>query len=229
MEGTISSSSSGALPYRSPTEVGDTKDAILDSAERLLAHNDLATVTLRAIAQEAGVDPASVTYHFGGKMDLVAAVIRRRGRELRARRMDALTSLLAESHDVPTAREILDTVYRPWFELVYADVPGWRTYSRLIASMLPSVVFEELLTELAGPWEQVMTTALNRAYPEAGPEALRQAYTLTVGAAISFAAPPRSVLLFGPHDESFNMEVGYVRFLDFVAAGFESIAAVSTN
>lgn len=216
-----------SLPHRSPTTAGGTKDAILDAAEVLLAEDDLATVTMRAIADGAGVDPASVTYHFGGKMELVAAVFRRRDAVLREHRMRALTILLAESHHVPTARELLDTVYRPWFDLIHSDDPGWRAYSKLVATLLNSEMFEDLLDELSGQWEQALSAALNRAYPHADEEVIRQAFTLTLGAALSFAAPPRSTLLFNPRDESFDPDFSYSRFLHFVSTGFESMVVTA--
>lgn len=176
------------VPHRSPTTVGSTKDAILDSAEPLLGENDVATVTMRSIAEAAGVDPATVTYHFGGKMELVAAVIRRRYTILREHWLRALTTLLAESNEIPTARQLLDTVYRPWFELVESGDPGWRSYSRLIAAMPNSAIIDDITRDLSGQWEKALSAALNRAYPDADEDLITQAFTLTLGAALSFAA-----------------------------------------
>lgn len=126
--------------HRSPTSSGSTKDAILDSAEALFAEADLASVTMRAIAEDAEVDPASITYHFGGKTELLAAIIRRRYGILREHRMRALTRVLAESAESPTARELLDTVYRPWFELISSGDVGWRSFAKIVAAMPDSPV-----------------------------------------------------------------------------------------
>ena len=214
-----------SLPHRSPTTVGDTKDTILDSAEILLGDVDAATITMRSIADAAGVDPASITYHFGGKMDLLAAVIRRRYTVLREHWMQALTSLLAESDEIPTARELLDTVYRPWFELVESDDPGWRSYSRLVASMPNSSLLHDLVQDHSGPWERALITALNRAYPDADQEVILQAFTLTLGAAVSFAASPRLRLLPSDPVESGDWNLYYPQFLHFVSSGFDSMVS----
>lgn len=210
------------VPHRSPTAGGSTKDAILDGAEALLAENEVATVTMRSIADTAGVDPASITYHFGGKMELMAALIRRRYTILREHQMSALTQLLAESEEVPTARELLDTVYRPWFELVGSGDPGWRSYSKLVASMSDSAVLDELVRDLTGQWEQTLTLALSRAYPDADEELISQAFLLTVGTSL-FAVPPRFV---GPAPaEPAGLTLSYPAFLHFISSGFESVVS----
>lgn len=201
----------------------------MDSAEILLGHDDVATVTMRSIADAAGVDPATVTYHFGAKNALVAAVIRRRETVLRDHRMRALTSLLAESEEIPTARELLDTVYRPWFDLAESGDRGWRSYSKLVASMLNSALMDELVQEMSGQWEQALSAALYRAYPEADADVITQAFTLTHGAALSFAAPPRLASLSGDQNGSVDVDFEYSRFLHFVSSGFESMVSTTSG
>lgn len=225
MGGVTESRREQSPPHRSPTTAGSTKDAILDSAETLFGEVDVATVTMRSIADAAGVDPASITYHFGGKMDVVAAVLRRRYTVLREHWMQALTLLLAQSDEIPTARELLDTVYRPWFELVESEDPGWRNYSRLVASMPNSEVIADLMRDHSGQWEQALITALNRAYPDADQEVILQAFTLTLGAALSFASSPRLHLLSSGPVEPGDFDLKYSQFLHFVSSGFESMVS----
>lgn len=71
----------------------DTKEKILDAAERLFAQSGFSGTSLRAITTEAGVNLASVNYHFGSKDALVEAVFARRlvpMNESRLRRLDDL-------------------------------------------------------------------------------------------------------------------------------------------
>jgi AcrR family transcriptional regulator len=49
-----------------------TRNAILDAAERLYADRGFADVTLRDIVAAAGVNLAAVNYHFGSKDELIA-------------------------------------------------------------------------------------------------------------------------------------------------------------
>jgi AcrR family transcriptional regulator len=57
---------------RRPGRTG-TRAAILDSARRLFAERGFDGASLRAVAGEAGVDPALVVHFFGGKEALFAA------------------------------------------------------------------------------------------------------------------------------------------------------------
>jgi AcrR family transcriptional regulator len=54
---------------------GDSRPAILKAARILFAKHGFRGTTLRAIANRAGVDMALVSYFFGSKEDLFAAVI----------------------------------------------------------------------------------------------------------------------------------------------------------
>ncbi|KRF16624.1 TetR family transcriptional regulator [Nocardioides sp. Soil797] len=53
----------------------DTRAAILDSARGLFAERGLKGTTIRAVASEAGVDPALVHHYFGAKDDLFLAAL----------------------------------------------------------------------------------------------------------------------------------------------------------
>lgn len=55
---------------------GETRDAILRATRALLAEQGMARVTLREVAERAGVQPALVNYYFGGKQELFRDVIR---------------------------------------------------------------------------------------------------------------------------------------------------------
>lgn len=227
---TMGSDSSGRVQvarHRSPTTNGETKGAILDSTENLLADGDPSTVTMRAIAEGAGVDPASITYHFGGRAELMAAVIRRRYLILREHQMSALTRLLAESEGIPTARQLLDTVYRPWFDLVCSGDAGWRTYSKLVAAMPDSPVLTELAGDLAGDFEVALNAALNRALPEADDAVIRQAFGLTLGAAMFVVVPPMVDRLGEESVGPASSRLSYRDFLHFISSGFEGMVSGS--
>src|ERR1035441_9434380 len=56
----------------------DTKERILDTAERLFSEQGYAATSLRSIIARAGVNLAAVHYHFHSKEALLEAVILRR-------------------------------------------------------------------------------------------------------------------------------------------------------
>lgn len=58
-----------------PPGTSDTRDRILVSARELFARNGIDKTSIRAIASDAGVDPALVHHYFGTKTQLFAAAI----------------------------------------------------------------------------------------------------------------------------------------------------------
>ena len=56
-----------AIQHGAYMSADDTKNKILDVAEKLFAENGLQATSLRQIINEAGVNVASVHYHFGSK------------------------------------------------------------------------------------------------------------------------------------------------------------------
>ena len=58
--------------------MNDTKQKILDAAERLFGENGYAATSLRHIISEAKVNLAAIHYHFGSKQDLLDQVILRK-------------------------------------------------------------------------------------------------------------------------------------------------------
>ncbi|WP_164478661.1 TetR/AcrR family transcriptional regulator [Mycolicibacterium stellerae] len=58
-----------------PPGASDTRERILASARELFARNGIDKTSIRAIAADAGVDPALVHHYFGTKTQLFAAAI----------------------------------------------------------------------------------------------------------------------------------------------------------
>src|SRR5205085_2890135 len=89
------------------------KAAVFETAERLFAVNGFQNVSVRDITAEAGVNLASVNYHFGSKDALLFEIFRRRTAELNRER----ARMLHEAHDrhagKPPVREILEALFAP--------------------------------------------------------------------------------------------------------------------
>jgi AcrR family transcriptional regulator len=79
----------------------DTKEIILDTAERLFAERSYASVSLREITAEAGVNLAAVNYHFGSKDALLLAVFKRRAVDLNRERLNLLREAEARAGGGP--------------------------------------------------------------------------------------------------------------------------------
>jgi AcrR family transcriptional regulator len=68
----------------------DTREALLDVAEKLFSEHGIQASSLRMITQQAGANLAAVHYHFGSKEGLVREVFSRRLRPLEEERFRLL-------------------------------------------------------------------------------------------------------------------------------------------
>src|SRR5689334_21302266 len=86
--------------------MNDTKEKLLDTAERLIAENGYVATSLRQIIGEAGVNLAAVHYHFGSKEELLDAVVMRHAGPVNRERLALLDRHEAEARGgaVPIAR-----------------------------------------------------------------------------------------------------------------------------
>jgi AcrR family transcriptional regulator len=92
----------------------DTKTRILDAAENLFAANGFGAVSLRAIIKEAGVNTASVHYHFGSKEGLIEAVLERRAAPINRKRLERLDAIEANHPAGPLPlREVVEAFLTP--------------------------------------------------------------------------------------------------------------------
>jgi AcrR family transcriptional regulator len=98
----------------------DTKEQIINAAERLFAERGFAGTTLRNAIGEAGVNLAAVHYHFGSKEELFRAVVERFARPIVEQEL-ALLDRLQAGGQVPTVEAILTALFKPCLEFLAQD------------------------------------------------------------------------------------------------------------
>jgi AcrR family transcriptional regulator len=107
-----------ATPRRHPeveaaeTEAA-TKNLVFVAAERLFALHGFQNVSVRDITAAAGVNLASVNYHFGSKDALLFEIFRRRTAELNRERAKMLHEANDRNGGAPPVREILAALLTP--------------------------------------------------------------------------------------------------------------------
>ena len=95
----------------------NTKQRILDTAEKLFAHNGIEATSLRAITASARVNLAAVNYHFRSKEALVHSVIARRMDPINQRRLAMLDACEAAAGDGPLPlSQVLEAFLSPVME-----------------------------------------------------------------------------------------------------------------
>jgi AcrR family transcriptional regulator len=141
----------------------DTKQKILDTAERLIATQGFAATSLRQIISEAAVNLAAVHYHFGTKQDLLDQIILRKAAGVNAEREAILDRLEKESSSggVPVA-QILNAFFAPMIRTGSQNPQFVKLMGRMHAEgLLPAVVekhFQHTATRFV--------KALHQALPE---------------------------------------------------------------
>ena len=96
-----------------PEREAATKAQVLTAAERLFALHGFQNVSVRDITAEAGVNLASVNYHFGSKDALLFEIFRRRTSELNRERARMLHEATDRHGGKPPVREILRAFFEP--------------------------------------------------------------------------------------------------------------------
>ncbi len=118
-----------AAPRTRQAHANETRELILDTAERLFAEHGVSSVSNRQISEAAGQgNNFAVGYHFGTKADLVLAIVRRHVPDIEQRRAQLLATMPAK----PCLRDWLACLVRPQTEHVASlGCPSW--YARFIA------------------------------------------------------------------------------------------------
>jgi len=98
---------------QTPETEAATKQLVFNAAERLFALHGFQNVSVRDITAEAGVNLASVNYHFGSKDALLFEIFRRRTQELNRERARMLHEASDRNAGKPPVREILTALFAP--------------------------------------------------------------------------------------------------------------------
>lgn len=104
-----------SAPPSEMTDPGEaaTKASVFTAAERLFALHGFQNVSVRDITAEAGVNLASVNYHFGSKDALLFEIFKRRTGELNRERARMLHEAADRHQGKPPVREILEALFAP--------------------------------------------------------------------------------------------------------------------
>lgn len=132
------------VPERRASARGtETRERILDAAERLMAERGISGVSLNEINTAAGQrNTAALHYHFGGREQLVRAIMRRHGAWLRSRHDELYAALEGRE---PGTRELVELIIVPVAEYLAAG-PSARAAVRIWVSAIgrPEVAVEEI-------------------------------------------------------------------------------------
>ncbi|WP_374481136.1 TetR/AcrR family transcriptional regulator [Zoogloea sp.] len=147
----------------------DTRERILDAAERLFMANGYEGTSMRQITGDAGVNLAAVNYHFGSKESLMQEVFRRRLDWLNEERMRILDELEREAAGKPLKpSQIVDGFFGTLLRLADNEARGGMTFLRLLGRTLtePSEFIHSFLAQEYRVVIERYKTALFKALPD---------------------------------------------------------------
>lgn len=202
----------------------DTRDRILDAAERLFSERGYDGVSIRDITQLAGAGLALMTYHFGTKDRLFECVLERRAEVLNRDRLAALGAVMRM--DRPTVADLLSGFVEPYVRYGAGADPGWRHYCRLIAIVGPTGRWSELLGRLFDDTAQRFIAALVEIEPALDRETATRAFLFCIGTMVtSFTGNPRLDRLTRQAAAAADLDRTFDYLIPFIAGGVAAIAA----
>ncbi len=182
-----SAGSAGAAARRveAPACSDDTRQRLLDAAERLFAERGYDGTSMRALAERAGTSVSAANYHFGGKHALLREVLSLRLSPINAVRMQRIEAVEAEAAPGPAPLEaLIDAFLRPSFEAWAERDRQGDPVDRHISALLhagPHDLMAELKLELFGPLMRRLVDALERTLPDQSRDELRMGAGFMVG------------------------------------------------
>ena len=201
----------------------ETRDRILDTAERLFAERGYGSTSLRSIMAAAGVNVAAIHYYFRTKELLLEAVLRRRVEPANEERLRLLREYEQSRNGAPLeVSGILEAFLYPTFRNASHPEQGGYTFVLLLgrlqaeSDLLPSLVFSRFGTVLLK-----FADALSRALPELPPQELFLRARLAMGATAQLLRDGPQIKSLA-HEDTLDWLSLMRRVIPFLSAGFHA-------
>lgn len=199
--------------------MNETRQKILDAAERLFGEYGYSATSLRHIISDAQVNLAAIHYHFGSKLDLLDQVILRKIGPMNERRLQLLNQFEAESAPAPAPVEkILEAFIAP--AILIEKSPE---FVKLMGRVHAEGLMPEIVQRHFQPIFEQFMTALRNALPGVPEKELLWKAHFTMGA-MAHALTARPELIPQSEQES-ALNVSKM-LVAFVSSGFRAPATL---
>lgn len=204
----------------------DRPRAILLAAEKLFARNGYHAVTIRQIAEEAGVPLTLVGYHYGPKQNLFHAVFAQWNQTIEER-LAALDAASRDPVDPTTLTRIVEAFVGPGIRL--RSSPEGLHYAQLVGRELAynSLEADRVLREFFDPMAHRFIDALHSAMPHATRADVAWGYQFALGALLHHLVDDRvarlSLGVNRPGDPA-----ACERLIQFIVGGLRAALPVPT-
>jgi AcrR family transcriptional regulator len=203
-------------------EAAATRNLVFVAAERLFALHGFQGVSVRDITAEAGVNLASINYHFGTKDALLFDIFNRRTTELNRLRARMLHEANSTHAGKPPVRAILHALIAP--PVLWMDPKGERLISVQFLIRARSEGTDQMREVLRSDVSHLrrFSDALLVACPNLAPEEVYWRLHFTLGLVHNnrFAELDRLSTLSEGLTREYEVERLIARMVDFAEAGF---------
>jgi len=163
----------------------ETRERILDVAEKYFADEGYHGASLRAITTRAQANLAAVNYHFGSKEGLAREVIGRRLIPLNERRIERLKAVkekAALTGVAPKTEDVLLAFIKPTIEFrdSYPGAPAFITIIHRAIAESDNIIHNTFM-ELIEPVIQLFIEVMGEALPHIPQNILHRRVFLTIG------------------------------------------------
>ena len=110
----------------------DTKAAIMDAAEIVMAEHGIDGASIRAIVTKAGVNTAAIHYYFNSREGLIDAMLRRHGKSVSLRRLEMIRDF-DQTGAEPAPIDVVTLLVDPMIELLEQQGETGRRFLRFLA------------------------------------------------------------------------------------------------
>ena len=212
--------------------MNNTKERILDTAERLFAAQGYAATSLRGIIAEAGVNLAAVHYHFHSKEALLEAVVLRRSVPANRARLALLDQFEKEAGgNPPPLEKVIEAFVSPTLHMSRDPQSGGMVFMKLLGRLhAEGDLLPRILTSQFGDVLERFGAALRAALPDLPPEELFWRLNLALGAlAQTLRGGSKDLQTISDLSLSFNSETALERLVVFLSAGFRAPVPTHAN
>ena len=168
-----------------PRAESDVSIAILYAGERAFAEFGYDGASMRAIARDAGVNQAMISYYYGSKEGLLQAIMRKRSSFVNTQREEHLDALFDQGK--PTVEQLIEAFLRPLIELGTDRQRGGQAYVKLLAVLTHSIddLARRIVAENFDAIAQRFVVAFRTIAPGMTESEAIRAYLLSLGAGIA--------------------------------------------
>ena len=204
----------------------DTRERILDAAESLFVEFGFEATSMRQITGRAGVNLASINYHFGSKEALIQEVFRRRLTWLNRERLNALERFEKEAQGAPLKpHQIVEAFFGVSLRMAADTEHGGHTFMRLLGRTYtePSAFVRQFLADEYAAVVPRFKEALFRSLPDVPPEEILWRFHFMLGAMSYAIAGTDALQLVAEHElDEKDPEALARRLMPFLLGGLRA-------